>query len=103
MSSRRFPADGLDSLSEHNKETEQNSSSGTPPQATGVFAERHYTVAEIAAMWNLSKDAVRRIFQNEPGVLVLGSHSSARKRRYTTLRVPQSTMERVHHKYEIGN
>jgi hypothetical protein len=66
------------------------------------FEERHYTVAEIAAMWNLSKDAARRMFQNEPGVLVLGGHSSSRKRRYVTLRIPQSVLERVHFKYESG-
>ena len=29
--------------------------------------ERHYTVAEIAAMWNLSKDTVRRLFQTNLG------------------------------------
>jgi transcriptional regulator GlxA family with amidase domain len=71
-------------------------------QAMGVFAERHYTVAEIAALWNLSKDTVRRMFQNEPGVLVLGGHSSGRKRRYATLRIPHFVLERVHHKYEVS-
>jgi hypothetical protein len=86
----------------HDGATEQISSSASPPQAGGVFAERHYTVAEIAAMWNLSKDAVRRMFQDEPGVLVLGARSSGRKRRYTTLRIPQSVLEKVHHKYELG-
>jgi len=77
-------------------EAEQVSTSASPPQAGSVSVERHYTVAEIAAMWSLSKDAVRRIFQNEPGVLVLGGHSRARKRRYTMLRIPQSVLERVH-------
>lgn len=88
--------------SPRDRETEQVSNSASQQQANSVFAERHYTVAEIAAIWNLSKDTVRRMFQNEPGVLVLGGHSSARKRQYTTLRVPQSTMERVHLKYAGG-
>jgi hypothetical protein len=48
-----------------------------------VFAERHDTVAEVAAMWNLSKDAIRRLFQHEPGVLVLGNRTKGRK---TTVR-----------------
>jgi hypothetical protein len=61
------------------------------------FVERHYTVAEIATMWNLSSDAARRMFENEQGVLVLGdNHLSSRKRRYTTLRIPASVVERVH-------
>jgi hypothetical protein len=47
-------------------------------------------------MWNVSVETVRRLFQNEPGVLVLGGHASGRKRRYTTLRIPQSVLERVH-------
>jgi hypothetical protein len=63
--------------------------------------ERHFSVAEVAAMWNLSKDAVRRIFQDEPGVLVLGGRSSGGKRRYTTLRIPQSVLERVHRQYSL--
>ncbi len=40
-------------------------------------AERHYAVAEIAEMWNLSPDKVRELFENEPGVLVIGELSHA--------------------------
>ena len=40
---------------------------------TTVFAEHHYSVGQIAEMWGLSTDAVRKIFQEEPGVLVLGA------------------------------
>jgi hypothetical protein len=59
--------------------------------------ERHYTVTEIAAIWNLSKDTVRRLFQNEPGVLVLGDTSPRRRKRlYKTLRIPESVAQRVH-------
>jgi len=64
-----------------------------PPEP---YAEPHYSVAQVAAMWNLSQDAVRKIFQNEPGVLILGGSGSAHKRRYFTLRIPQSVVERVH-------
>jgi hypothetical protein len=54
-------------------------------------------VAEIAALWALSADAVRKIFVNEPGVLVLPNESGRySKRRYTTLRIPQFVLERVH-------
>jgi predicted transcriptional regulator len=66
------------------------------------LAERHYTVTEIAKMWNLSTDAVRRLFEKEPGVLVLG-HSQGRvhKRRYATLRIPESVAERVHRRNSL--
>lgn len=61
------------------------------------FAEHHYTVAEIAQMWSLSQDFVRRLFEREPGVLVLGQERTRNgKRRYRTLRIPASVVERVH-------
>ena len=32
--------------------------------------ERHYTVDELAELWGMSDDFVRRLFLNEPGVVV---------------------------------
>jgi hypothetical protein len=64
--------------------------------------ERHWSVAEIAEAWNLSTDAVRRLFCHEPGVLVLPSPAHQTKRRYTTLRIPQSVLERVHRRLSFG-
>jgi hypothetical protein len=65
---------------------------------TSVHIERHYAVAEIAELWNLSADKVRELFENEPGVLVIGERSPRHKRRYITLRIPQKVLERVHHR-----
>lgn len=59
--------------------------------------ERHYSVAEVAEMWKLSPDSVRRLFQSEPGVLVFGeARPKYGRRRYVTLRIPESVLERVH-------
>ena len=63
---------------------------------TSVHIERHYAVTEIAEMWNLSADKVLELFEDEPGVLVIGERNPRRKRRYVTLRIPQSVLERVH-------
>jgi hypothetical protein len=63
---------------------------------TSAHAERHYAVTEIAEMWNLSPDKVRELFEREAGVLVIGESNPRRKRRYLTLRVPQSVVGRVH-------
>jgi hypothetical protein len=63
-----------------------------------AFQERHYAVAEIAEIWNLSRDVVRKIFEGEPGVLVMGRDRARSKRGYHTLRIPESVMERVHRK-----
>jgi len=32
------------------------------------FTEQHYAVSQIAELWNLSHDVVRRLFEREPGV-----------------------------------
>jgi hypothetical protein len=61
-------------------------------------AERHYAVTEIAEMWNLSADKVRELFENESGVLVIGERNPRYKRRYRTLRIPQTVLQRVHNR-----
>ena len=66
------------------------------PVVSSAFSERHFSVAEVADLWNLSQDFVRRIFQKEPGVLVFSGQVSGRTRRYTTLRIPESVVQRVH-------
>jgi len=69
-----------------------------PEASLGAFSERHYTVAELAKLWRLSEDTIRRIFRNEPGVLVVGNQTERCKRRYITLRIPESAARRVHGK-----
>ena len=64
------------------------------PQAR--FQERHYTVAQIAEIWSLSREVIRKLFENEPDVLVIGNEGTRSKRGYHTMRIPESVMERVH-------
>jgi len=54
-----------------------------------------FTVAQIASLWNLSRDTIQRLFQDEPGVVVLGDKNPRGKRRRVTLRVPRAVMDRV--------
>ena len=61
-----------------------------------AVTERHYTPDELGEMWNLSADTVRRLFQNEPGVLVVQREVGRGARRYRTLRIPESVARRVH-------
>jgi hypothetical protein len=67
----------------------------TLPETLGAM-EPHYSVEEIAETWHLSRDAVRRIFDGEPGVLVIENRGAFRKRRYRTFRIPAPVVERVH-------
>ena len=65
----------------------------SPPPCMSV-GERFYTVAEISGRLKLSPDKVRRIFHNERGVVVFENRLGGR-RRYSTLRIPESVLERV--------
>lgn len=68
-----------------------------PPSQSraGAFSEPFYTVEELAALWKLSDDTIRRLFRDEPGVLVLGREKRPGKRRHMTLRIPESVALRV--------
>ncbi len=67
-----------------------------PTLNTETFLERHFSVQTLAERWELSPDAIRDLFENEPGVLTIGDRKSGRKRRYVTLRIPESVAARVH-------
>jgi len=58
--------------------------------------ERHFTPQELADMWKVSVQTIREIFQNEDGVLKIGRDGTRTRRRYKTLRIPESVVERVH-------
>ena len=59
--------------------------------------ERHYTPKELAQVWHLDESTVRRMFQDEPGVLKIGnSDRRDGKRDYVSIRIPQSVALRVH-------
>ena len=73
----------------------RDANGGTSQPATEALPARYYSAREIAELLNLSQDSVRKLFQDEPDVLVLGDQSSKYKRRYTTLRVPDSVLRRV--------
>jgi hypothetical protein len=67
-----------------------------PTNFSDAATERHYSPDELALLWNLSADTVRRLFEREPGVLVISRQRSRSARRYRTLRIPESVAVRVH-------
>jgi hypothetical protein len=55
-----------------------------------------YTVAEVSHMLRLSAQTVTRLFEKEPGVIVLERKKPGRKRTsYRTIRIPHPVYERV--------
>jgi hypothetical protein len=77
-------------------------STTTSPAAPSL--EPHFTLAQVAEAWGVSTDTVRRMFEDEPGVLVIepapGRYS---RRRYRTLRIPASVADRVHRRMRVVN
>lgn len=63
--------------------------------------ERCYSPEKLAEMWALSSDTVRRIFEHEPGVLAIERPRVYGKRRYRTLRIPESVAQRVYHRLSL--
>jgi hypothetical protein len=57
--------------------------------------ERHFTVEELASRWSLSEEFVRKLFLDEPGVVVFWRQRLGR-RVYRTIRIPESVAVRVH-------
>ena len=58
--------------------------------------EKHYSVSDLAELWQLSTDTVRNIFREHPGVLKLDSPERLKKRGYCVLRIPESVAQKVH-------
>jgi hypothetical protein len=84
-------------------QSNKKSVSDTPGMPMAPAFERHFSVAEVAALWSLSKDAVRDIFRHEEGVLAIGTIRARGKRQYLTLRIPASVLERVHRQKLLSN
>jgi transcriptional regulator GlxA family with amidase domain len=58
--------------------------------------EQHHTVDTIAGILALSRDSVIRLFEREPGTVIVQTPKGNRGRRgYRTLRVPESVLRRV--------
>jgi hypothetical protein len=60
------------------------------------MCEQHYSPAELAEVWRLSEDTVRRMFEREPDVLIFENPEKASERRRRTMRIPESVAERVY-------
>jgi hypothetical protein len=76
----------------------------------GIHEEKHFTPPFLASLWGLSADFVHKLFEHEDGVIkvlrpedpnaVVNRERKTKgprgKRRYLTLRIPESIAVRVH-------
>jgi hypothetical protein len=58
--------------------------------------EKHYSVSEVSRIWGVSEDLVRDIFRGKSGVMRINRPATRMKRAYSTLRIPESTLNRIY-------
>jgi hypothetical protein len=73
----------------------------TPAEISPPSWEKHYTVYELAGMWNFGATTLRKWFEGEPGVLRAGNSRIRRDRKnpYVSLRIPESVAWRVYRRH----
>lgn len=59
------------------------------------------TVEEVAALLGFSRQTITRLFEREPGVLVLKRPEKPHKRQYRSIRVPLAVYERVRRRLAV--
>lgn len=67
-----------------------------------MLDQKHYTVDQVADILNVSHDVVARLFREQEGVVKLTRPGSHTKRAYTTLRIPESVLNRVYAEMTAG-
>lgn len=62
-----------------------------------------YQVKELAYLWNVSDETIRRLFEEEDGVLDVQTsrRRNSRKRRYRNLRIPGTVALRVRNRMKV--
>jgi hypothetical protein len=63
-------------------------------QAETTF-EKHYRVSDLARLWGLGRETVRKLVKEEPGVLKV---RLGRKQSNTLYSIPESVARRIHTK-----
>ena len=64
----------------------------------GAF-EKHYRIGELARLWGLGRETVRKLVKDDPGVIKI---RMGRKRVHTTYSVPESAARRIHTRLLMG-
>lgn len=57
------------------------------------YAEKHFRVGELAELWGLGRETVRKLVKDDPGVIKI---RMGRKKAHTMYSVPESAAQRIH-------
>lgn len=55
--------------------------------------ERHYRIGELARLWGLGRETIRKLVKDDPGVIKI---RLGRKKAHTIYSVPESAANRIH-------
>jgi hypothetical protein len=61
--------------------------------AENTTFEKHYRVGELAELWSLGRETVRKLVKDDPGVIKI---RQGHKKSHTTYSVPESAAQRIH-------
>lgn len=64
-----------------------------------MYDERHFKPDELAKLWGVAVNTIRRLFRDVPGVLVIERPEKMHKRGYCSMRIPESVAKRVYEKH----
>lgn len=62
-------------------------------QAENTAFEKHYRIGELARLWSLGRETVRKLVKDDPGVIKI---RMGRKKAHTVYSVPESAARRIH-------
>jgi hypothetical protein len=71
----------------------------SPSLPTSTF-EKHYRIGELAELWGLGRETVRKLVKDDPGVIKI---RMGRKKTHTLYSIPASAAARIHTKLLNGN
>jgi hypothetical protein len=55
--------------------------------------EKHYRIAELARLWGIGRETLRKLVKDDPGVIKI---RMGRKRANTFYSIPESAAKRIH-------
>lgn len=65
------------------------------PGRTDFTFEPHFSIQDLSKFWNLSRETIRQLVKNEPGVLKVRLGRNKAMTRYS---IPESVARRIHTK-----
>jgi hypothetical protein len=55
--------------------------------------EKHYRIGELAELWSLGRETIRRLVKDDPNVIKI---RMGRKKAHTVYSIPESAARRIH-------